>query len=223
MPDNNENRYASYSPSLGFQPTLGRKWGAVYALHEAIITQLKTGLDHTVDGTEFTLVDINEKLSYAASPYKEGKLPIVVSGGINNIVMTSTSIAPHDAGEHYIVGTDWWIKTDPGNFAPESAYGSRISPLQAAQLAEAALRSLRTVNISLYNSRDLIYNPDLIEDPASREPTEYLLKPIELYASEIYPDPHIFASYEFDVVEDEIFEGLFPKQLEVKNSYSGEE
>jgi hypothetical protein len=222
MPDNNDNLNAPHSPSLGFQPTLGRKWGAIYALHEAIITQLKTGLDHTVDGTEFTLVEINEKLSYAASPYKEGKLPIVVSGGINNIVMTSTSIAPHDAGEHYIVGTDWWIKTDPGHYAPESVTGSRISPLQAAQLAEAALRSLRTVNISLYNSRDLIYNPDLIGDPASREPTEYLLKPIELYASEIYPDPHIFASYEFDVVDDETHEGLFPKQLKVKNSYSGE-
>jgi hypothetical protein len=222
MPDNNQNRIAPHSPSLGFQPTLGRKWGAIYALHEAIIEQLKKGLDHTVDGTEFTLVEINEKLSYAASPYKEGKLPIVISGGINNIVMTSTSIAPHDAGEHYIVGTDWWIKTDPGHYAPESASVSRISPLQAAQLAEAALRSLRTVNISLYNSRDLIYNPDLIGDPASREPTEYLLKPIELYASEIYPDPHIFASYEFDVVDDETHEGLFPKQLKVKNSYSGE-
>jgi hypothetical protein len=222
MPDNYENLNAPHSPSLGFQPTLGRKWGAIYALHEAIIEQLKKGLDHTVDGTEFTLVEINEKLSYAASPYKEGKLPIVISGGINNIVMTSTSIAPHDAGEHYIVGTDWWIKTDPGHYAPESVTGSRISPLQAAQLAEAALRSLRTVNISLYNSRDLIYNPDLIGDPASREPTEYLLKPIELYASEIYPDPHIFASYEFDVVDDETHEGLFPKQLNVKNSYGGE-
>jgi hypothetical protein len=222
MPDNNDNLNAPHSPSLGFQPTLGRKWGAIYALHEAIKKQLQRGLDHTVDGTEFTLVEINEKLSYAASPYKEGKLPIVVSGGINNIVMTSTSIAPHDAGEHYIVGTDWWIKTDPGHYAPESVTGSRISPLQAAQLAEAALRSLRTVNISLYNSRDLIYNPDLIGDPASREPTEYLLKPIELYASEIYPDPHIFASYEFDVVDDETHEGLFPKQLKVKNSYSGE-
>lgn len=218
MPDNNENCIRPYSPSLGFQPTLGRKWGAVYALHEAIITQLKTGLDHTVEGTEFTLVEINEKLSYAASPYKEGRLPIVVSGGINNIVMTSTSIAPHDAGEHYIVGTDWWIKTDPGHFAPESASGSRITPLQAAQLAEAALRSLRTVNISLYNSRDLIYDPDLIRDPESREPTNYLLKPIELYASEIYPDPHIFASYEFDVVDDETHEGLFPKKLKVMNS-----
>lgn len=222
MPDNNDNRIAPHSPSLGFQPTLGREWGAVYALHTAITEQLREGLNHTVDGTEFTLVEINEKLNYAASPYKKGNLPIVVSGGINNIVMTSTSIAPHDAGEHYIVGTDWWIKTDPGHYAPESVTGSRISPLQAAQLAEAALRSLRTVNISLYNSRDLIYDPNLKGDPTSREPTNYLLKPIELYASEIYPDPHIFASYEFDIVDDEFFEGLFPEKLNVMNSNDSE-
>ena len=222
MPDNNDNRIAPHSPSLGSQPTLGREWGAVYALHTAITEQLREGLNHTVDGTEFTLAVINEKLSYAASPYKKGELPIVISGGINNIVMTPTSIVPHDAGEHYIVGTDWWIKTDSGHYAPESVTGSRISPLQAAQLAEAALRSLRTVNISLYNSRDLIYDPNLKGDPTSREPTNYLLKPIELYASEIYPDPHIFASYEFDIVDDEFFEGLFPKKLHVMNSNDSE-
>lgn len=222
MPKNDDNYIHSYSPSLGSAIPLGRKWGAIYALHTAIKEQLTKGLSYTIEGTEFTLVHVNENFDYAAIPYEKNKLPIVISGGINNIVMSPTSVAPHHAGEHYIVGTDWWIKTDTGHYTPETTSKSRITPLQAAQLAEAALRSLRSVNISMYRSTDLIYHPEYKNEPSKRNITSYLLKPIELYAPDIYPDPHIFASYEFDVVDDEFYEGLCGKVIITNTKNNGE-